>query len=172
MRARKRKVNTGLRQNKSAFPPRNLVINIAEQNRAARRAEQRPSKSSVPAPTPPPAPMPVKMSARAVRAEQNKEEGKKTSVHDYSWVPGLDNETKRVVDLFDQKVMEELDALSEKDRSTKISAYVEEERIRQQQLKPNVDSSSKGKGKTHCGSCSIKACFLIFRVTYATNDHT
>ena len=112
MRARKRKVNKGLKQNKSAFPSRNpLVINIAEQNRAARRAErraaQRSRKSSVPARTSASVPMPTRISPREVRAEQNKEEGKKTSVHDYSWVPGLDNQTKTVVELFDQKLMEE-----------------------------------------------------------------
>ena len=80
-------------------------------------------------------------------------------MYDNSWVAGLDDKAKRVIELLPagSKEIEELNAMTVIDREAKILEYVEEEGSREKQLKV--------KGKTYCGRYGIKACFLFFRVS-------
>ena len=83
-----------------------------------------------------------RMSTKAVEAERAKEAGegvgtaKAATVHDNSWVAGLDDKAKRVIELIPagSKKIEELNAMTVVDREAKILEYVEEESRREKQL--------------------------------------
>ena len=85
---------------------------------------------------------------------------KPATVHDNSWVAGLDDKAKRVIELIpaDSKEIEELNAMTVMDREAKILEYVEKESRREKQLK--LKELAKAKGKPYCNRCGTKACFF------------
>ena len=107
-----------------------------------------------------------RMSTKAVEAERAKEVGegagtaKAATVYDNSWVAGLDDKAKRVIELLPagSKEIEELNAMTVIDREAKILEYVEEESRREKQLKLKV--LAKAKGKTCCNRYNTKAYFF------------
>ena len=95
--------------------------------------------------------MPTKMTSAEVAEGRGKGTAKPATVYDNSWVAGLDDKAKRVIELLPagSKEIEELNAMSVIDREAKILELVEEESRREKQLKLKALSGVKEIGRAH-----------------------